>query len=57
MTSRPVSNTCEGGFTETENAVVFQNPNAKGRDECDFQFGREKVASACRALEDITPLR
>ena len=54
MTSWAVSNTCEGAFKETENIVVFQGPKAKSREEFDFQFGRETVASARRAYERIT---
>ena len=54
MTSWGVSNTCEGAFKKTENPIVFQGPNAKSREGLDFQFGREKVASARGTYEGIT---
>ena len=44
MPSWAVSNTCESAFKETEHPIVFQDPNAKSREELDFQFGRKNVA-------------
>ena len=54
MTSWTVSNPLESALKETENPIVFQGPKTKSREELDFQFGGEKVASARRAYEGIT---
>ena len=51
-TPRAVWNICEGALKETPR--VYLGPNDESREDLDFMFGREKVASARRIYEGLS---